>query len=85
MSKMIKHLYLFKRPEENVDWDEFEGLVICAKSRVHAKTFIPEAFDSKTLERVYYEEIYNDVVITYLGKATDTVKYGIILENYKWG
>ena len=75
MSKPVKQLYLFKRPEENVDWDEFEGFVVCAKSRVHAKTFIPKVFDSKTLERVYYEEIYNDVVITYLGKATRSITW----------
>ena len=86
MIKPVKQLYLFKRPEENVDWDEPEGFVICAKNRIHAKTLLPDQRDPNDYSKeLKFLEAFPDTVITYLGKAADTVKYGIVLENYNWG
>ena len=79
---MDKKLYLVIRPEENVDYEEDEGFVICAKDKEHTKKFLPDVHNYREDDyrnKCTFLDVYTDAEIVYIGKAKSNLPYGIVL------
>jgi len=82
---------LFKIERNNeVDWDEFDGAVVCAIDEEDARSIHPNGYGDavpKTKKDETYSSwvIQDDVILTYLGEAKEGLKRGVILSSFNAG
>ena len=77
------NIYLLEQ-DVNDDYDVFTAAVVCAENEEQAITIHPVGYDLFYNGKKDYAWVnsYEDIKCTYLGKADESVKYGVILASF---
>jgi hypothetical protein len=81
----MKNLYLVSRTNKT-SYDEYDAIVVCAKSPKEARYTHPDDKDWNGTEE-YYSSWQNaeELDVKLLGVADDTVEEGVVLASYNAG
>lgn len=72
------NIYLIKRPKNfYVEWDDFNGFVVCADTLEEALSFIHKAAEGNWVE--------NSIKLVIGHSVADVCPKGIVLSDYKAG